>query len=98
VFFQFKGGKGVATTLGVLFGLNGLLGLVVIATWLLVAVITRYSSLAALVAIILAPLYALGYGLGTFVWPLCWIAAGVVYQHRENIQRLLAGKESKINM
>ncbi len=98
VFFQFNGGKGVATTLGVLLGLNGLLGLAVIATWLLVAVITRYSSLAALVAILLSPLYAMGYGFGHLVWPLCLIAIGVVYQHRENIQRLMAGKESKIKI
>ena len=96
VFFQFKGGKGVATTLGVLLGLNGLLGIAVIGTWLLVAILSRYSSLAALVAIVLAPLYALAYNLGDIVLPLALIAILIVYQHQENIQRLLSKKESKI--
>ncbi|PJD93241.1 MAG: acyl-phosphate glycerol 3-phosphate acyltransferase [Legionella sp.] len=100
IFFNFKGGKGVATTLGVLFGLDWLLGLVVVITWLLVAVITRYSSLAAIIALSLSPVYA---------WfiiaanpylsvSLVLIVGCVLYQHLENMQRLMQGKESKIKI
>ena len=60
VFARFRGGKGVATALGVLLGISPLLGLAVLATWLCVALLTRYSSLSALVSAVLAPIY---YGL-----------------------------------
>jgi len=97
VFLRFKGGKGVATALGVLLALNVWLGLGGLATWLLTAVVFRYSSLAALTASIATPVYAILLGL-----PQEWVlASGVlslllVWRHKRNIQNLLAGKETKI--
>lgn len=103
VFFRFQGGKGVATAAGVLLGLQPWLGLAVVATWLLVAVLSRYSSLAALVAAVLAPTYYLLGGEGGF-WPVsdkvtlavCAMGALLLWRHSQNIQRLLAGTESRI--
>jgi glycerol-3-phosphate acyltransferase PlsY len=97
VFLKFKGGKGVATALGVLLALSGWMGLAVLATWLLMAGVFRYSSLSALVAAIAAPLYALLLGL-----PHDWVGATLamslllIWRHKSNIQNLLSGKESKI--
>ena len=102
VFFGFKGGKGVATALGVLLGISGWLGLATALTWLLIAVFFRYSSLAALVASIFAPVYyVLCSGI---VWnaetpitvAIVVMAMLLIWRHRENIQRLMAGKESKL--
>jgi len=94
VFFGFKGGKGVATSFGVTLGVTWLLGLVVSGTWLMVYKIGKISSLAALVAALLTPLYVwliVGdlYMVGTFVL----ISVILLWRHRSNIQRLLAGKE-----
>ena len=102
VFFGFKGGKGVATALGVLFGTNLFLGLAVGATWLFVAYVSRYSSLSSLVAAVFAPAYYL-LGDGA-LWSaekpitLALIVMGglLIYRHNENIGRLIAGKESKL--
>ncbi|WP_084273750.1 glycerol-3-phosphate 1-O-acyltransferase PlsY [Legionella fairfieldensis] len=97
VFFDFKGGKGVATAIGTLLGLHFILGVVVIATWLLVANFTRYSSLASIVALILAPFYSLitiGH-LDTFP-PLFFITLFILYKHRDNITRLIDGEEPRI--
>ncbi|MDE2310989.1 MAG: glycerol-3-phosphate 1-O-acyltransferase PlsY [Betaproteobacteria bacterium] len=97
VFLRFKGGKGVATALGVLLALSGWLGLAALATWLLVARVSRYSSLAALSAAVGAPIYAMLLGL-----PREWVLASgimsllLVWRHKKNIRNLLAGKESKI--
>ncbi len=97
VFLRFKGGKGVATALGVLLALNVGLGLAVAGTWLLIALLFRLSSLSALVAAISAPVYALYMGL-----PREWVlAAGImslllIWRHTSNIKNLLAGKESRI--
>lgn len=97
VFFKFKGGKGVATALGVLLGLSGWLGLATLITWLAIAYAFRYSSLAALIASIFAPFY---YGLlfGTDVKLLAVLVMSglLMYRHRLNIANLVAGKESKI--
>jgi glycerol-3-phosphate acyltransferase PlsY len=97
VFFKFIGGKGVATALGVLLGLNVWLGLATLATWLIIAYAFRYSSFAALVASLFAPFY---YGLlfGTDIKLLAVIvmSALLVYRHRKNIANLMAGKESRI--
>jgi glycerol-3-phosphate acyltransferase PlsY len=96
VFFKFHGGKGVATALGALLGIYWLVALLVIVTWLIVAKLFKYSSLAALVAITLAPFYAAALlGLNYF-YPLCAIALLIIYRHRGNIQRLRAGTEPKI--
>lgn len=97
VFLNFKGGKGVATALGVLLALSVWEGLAALATWLFMAVVFRYSSLSALMAAIGAPIYAILLGL-----PQEWVlASGVlslllIWRHKSNIQNLLTGKESKI--
>ena len=102
VFFRFKGGKGVATALGVLLAIEPGLGLAVLASWLLVAVFFRYSSLAALVAAIVAPLfYVFGHDVAWDADPRIGTAIALmslllIYRHRENIAKLMAGKESKI--
>ena len=98
LFFNFKGGKGVATAIGALLGFHFLLGVSVIATWLIVAKISRYSSLAAIISIALAPffsLFAVG-GIHAFP-PLMCIAILVIYKHIDNISRLIDGSESKIH-
>lgn len=97
VFFDFKGGKGVATALGALLGLHFIMGVVVIAIWLLVANFTHYSSLASLVSLSLAPLFAIVsiHSLDAFP-PLLLITVLVIYKHRKNITRLMDGNEPKI--
>ncbi|HYG54565.1 MAG TPA: glycerol-3-phosphate 1-O-acyltransferase PlsY [Burkholderiales bacterium] len=97
LFHRFKGGKGVATAAGVLLGLNAWLGLATIATWLIIAFFFRYSSLAALVAAVFAPVYAFWlFGIDERVVFVLAIALLLVMRHRENIHRLLAGTESRI--
>jgi glycerol-3-phosphate acyltransferase PlsY len=102
VFLRFKGGKGVATALGVLLALNPWLALATAATWLILAYVTRYSSLAAIIAAIFAPLYyLLG---GNVAWEMSpFIALAIVvisvvliFRHQANISRLMTGKESRI--
>lgn len=97
VFFRFVGGKGVATALGVLIGLNPWLGLATLVTWLAVAFAFRYSSLAALIAALFAPFY---YGLlfGTDPQLLAVVVMSLLlgFRHSKNISNLLAGKESRI--
>ena len=102
VFFRFQGGKGVATAAGVLLAFEPWLGVAALATWLIIAIFFRYSSLASIVAAVFAPAYyLLGHGVG-------WTASGakalamgamgllLIYRHRENIRRLLAGTESRL--
>ncbi|SRR5579883_307820 len=96
IFFGFQGGKGVATAFGCLVALNWPLGLALLVTWLLIAVIFRYSSLAALVTAVLAPVYA--FYITNFYYTV--MAVGItfllIYRHRNNIQKLFTGKEDKI--
>ena len=97
VFFRFKGGKGVATALGVLLGLNPILGLATFITWLVVAYAFRYSSLAALIASLFAPFYyALLFGVDIKLLAVSIMSGLLIYRHRHNIGNLLAGKESRI--
>ena len=97
VFFHFKGGKGVATAAGVLFGLNPWLGLATLVTWLIIAAFTRYSSLAALVAALFAPFYQiLGWGGGPVAITVTVTGALLVYRHQANIAKLLKGTEGKL--
>ncbi|RZS78363.1 glycerol-3-phosphate 1-O-acyltransferase PlsY [Pigmentiphaga kullae] len=102
VFFRFKGGKGVATALGVLLGLQPWLGVATLATWLIVALFFRYSSLAAIVAAIFAPIYyVFGHGVAWTADSRIGTAIGLMalmllYRHRQNISKLMAGKESKL--
>lgn len=102
VFLKFRGGKGVATALGVLLGLNPWLALATGATWMIVAYAFKYSSLAAIAAALFAPLYFI---LGSNVaWPanqgyvvaIIVISVLLLFRHQTNISRLLQGKESKI--
>lgn len=102
VFLGFKGGKGVATAFGVMIAIQPVLALAAMATWLMIAVFFRYSSLAALTSAVFAPFYYfLG---GLYVWradlpigiALCVIALFLLYRHRANIQRLMQGTEPRI--
>ena len=102
VFFRFNGGKGVATAAGVLFGIEPLLGLATLATWLIVAFFTRYSSLAALASAVFAPAYYfLGHRVVWYVDNRVLLAAVVmsgilVWRHQANIAKLMRGEESRI--
>ena len=102
VFFSFKGGKGVATAAGVLFGVEPLLGVATLGTWLIVAFFFRYSSLAALAASVFAPAY---YWLGNKIaWQtsdaellaVAVMGALLLMRHKDNIARLVAGQETRI--
>lgn len=97
IFFRFQGGKGVATAVGVLLAFSGLLGLACILTWLAVAVSTRLSSLAALIAAALAPVFAL-YLLADQYQVLAVVAMSLllIWKHKKNIVGLLRGTESRI--
>jgi acyl phosphate:glycerol-3-phosphate acyltransferase len=97
VFFRFEGGKGVATAVGVLLALNPWLGLATLATWVIIALFFRYSSLASIVAAVFAPFYQL------LIWEPSAIALAVavmslllIWRHSGNIRKLLAGTESKL--
>jgi glycerol-3-phosphate acyltransferase PlsY len=97
VFFGFKGGKGVATAAGVLFGINPLLGAATLATWLIVAYFFRFSSLAAVISAAFAPFYQLLiWGGGPVALAVLVMGLLLVWRHSANIARLLAGKESRI--
>lgn len=97
VFFGLKGGKGVATALGVIYGLNPLSGIVVSITWLCSALITRISSLSALIAFLLAPiyLYVILRSIDTTII-MAGISAMIVWRHRRNIHNLWQGCEPRI--
>ena len=97
VYFRFEGGKGVATALGVLAAIDWQLASILIATWLVVAAVFRYSSLAALVTAAAAPVYLFWLtGEPVFVALGVVLAALLFFRHSENIRRLLCGNESKI--
>ncbi len=99
VFFQFKGGKGVATTFGAVGALVFPVALFMGAVWVLTAMATRYASLASLAAAVAAPLFALVFiQQPATILALVVIAALLVYRHRENIQRLRDGIEREINL
>ncbi|QLQ03739.1 MAG: glycerol-3-phosphate 1-O-acyltransferase PlsY [Thiobacillus sp.] len=97
VFFRFKGGKGVATALGLLLGLNPWLGLACLATWLLMAGLFRISSLAALTTAVLAPVYSgLLTGWGNTAMTVLVVALLLVYRHKSNLIKLISGQEGRI--
>jgi acyl phosphate:glycerol-3-phosphate acyltransferase len=102
VFFGFVGGKGVATAVGVLVGVNGWLALATVGTFAIVVFFSRYVSLASMVAAVFAPVfYVFGDGVAwqsanAEVLSLAVMALLLVWRHRENINRLLAGTESKL--
>ena len=102
VFFKFKGGKGVATFIGVVFGIDPLLGLATGATWLIIAFFLRYSSVASMASALFAPVYYLfgdriqWYAEKPVLLALFVMALLLAVRHRENINRLLQGNESKL--
>ncbi len=97
VFFRFVGGKGVATALGVLIGLNVYLGLATIGTWLVIAYAFRYSSLASLMAALFAPFYyGLLFGADEKLFAVIAMSVLLAYRHSQNIANLLAGKEGRL--
>jgi len=97
VFFRFKGGKGVSTAGGILLAINPWLGLATLATWIIVALFFRYSSLAAIVSAIFAPLYFFFlFGAREMLPALILMSALLVWRHKVNILKLLAGKEHRI--
>ena len=98
VWLGFKGGKGVATNVGVLFGLYWPLGLIFIGVWLAMAFLFRFSSLAALVASLLTPFWVFVFGRMEFLWPTVLIAAAIWIMHRANIGRLMKNKEPRIDL
>ncbi len=98
VWLGFKGGKGVATNIGILFGLYWPLGFIFLAIWLAMAFVFRFSSLSALTASALSPLWAWLLGKPTFILPLLLLAILIWIMHRANIARLLKGEEAKIKL
>jgi len=102
VFFRFKGGKGVATAAGVLIGIEPFLGLATLATWLIVAYFSRYSSLAALASALFSPAYYfLGHRVAWYVDNRILLAVAVmsavlIWRHQANIGKLMRGEESPI--
>ncbi len=98
VWLNFKGGKGVASTLGLMIFMTPVAGWLTAVTWLAMAFLKKYSSLSALTALALAPVYALAFNTGTAA--LFYLALAVLsfYRHRDNIQRLWNGTETKIDL
>lgn len=97
VFFGFQGGKGVATAFGVILGLSPWVALLVLATWLAMAVLTRISSLSALTAAALTPVYIWWFNLpAVYVVAMLIMVVLLIWRHRGNIQRLLDGTESRM--
>ena len=97
VFLRFAGGKGVATALGVLLGLNPILGLATLVTWVVIAYAFRYSSLAALVSAVFAPFYyGLLFGADIKLFAVLIMSGLLIYRHHKNIANLLSGKESRL--
>jgi glycerol-3-phosphate acyltransferase PlsY len=97
IFHGFKGGKGVATACGILFGINWILGLATLSTWIIVAMFMRYSSLAALAAAVFGPIYFVFlFGFQPMGIALLIVCLLLIWRHRSNIHNLMNGKESRI--
>lgn len=95
IFFNFQGGKAVATALGTLLPIGLGLGVLLIATWIFVAKLTKYSSLAAIVTVSMAPLYVFLLK-PLYVYPTLMLSTLIIFRHKDNIVRLLKGTENKI--
>lgn len=98
IFFKFKGGKGVATFFGTMFALSLPLGIAIVVTWLIIALLFRYASLSALIATILSPVYAVIFKEYYYLAPIIVIALLIIWKHHGNIKRLRFGTESKIKL
>ena len=97
VFHGFKGGKGVATALGILLGIDAWLGLATLSTWLIVAFFMRYSSLAALISALFAPLYFIFlFGMQPMALAIALMSILLILRHTANIKKLLDGTEGRI--
>ena len=97
VFFGFRGGKGVATALGVWLALSPWVGLLLLVTWVVMAALFRYSSLSALTASVAAPLYVAWLSPGMpYLATMIVMSAILIFRHRSNIRNLLAGTETRI--
>jgi acyl phosphate:glycerol-3-phosphate acyltransferase len=97
VFHGFKGGKGVATALGILLGISAWLGLAALSTWLIVAFFMRYSSLAALITALFAPVYFVFlFGFQPMALAIAAMSALLIWRHQGNIQKLLNGTEGRL--
>jgi glycerol-3-phosphate acyltransferase PlsY len=97
IFHGFKGGKGVATACGILFGVNAILGIATLSTWIIVATFLRYSSLAALAAAVFGPIYFVFlFGFQPMGIALLIVCSLLIWRHRSNIQNLLNGTESRL--
>jgi glycerol-3-phosphate acyltransferase PlsY len=97
IFHGFKGGKGVATACGILFGINWILGLATLGTWIIVATFMRYSSLAALAAAVFGPIYFVFlFGFQPMAIALVLVCSLLIWRHRSNITNLMNGTESRI--
>jgi glycerol-3-phosphate acyltransferase PlsY len=97
IFHGFKGGKGVATACGILFGVNVILGIATLSTWIIVAVFLRYSSLAALAAAVFGPIYFVFlFGFQPMGIALLAVCLLLIWRHRSNIGNLINGTESRI--
>jgi glycerol-3-phosphate acyltransferase PlsY len=97
IFHDFKGGKGVATACGILFGINWILGAATLSTWIIVAMFMRYSSLAALTAAVFGPIYFVFlFGFQPMGAALLVVCLLLIWRHRSNIQNLMNGTESRI--
>jgi glycerol-3-phosphate acyltransferase PlsY len=97
IFHGFKGGKGVATACGILFGINWILGTATLSTWIIVAMFMRYSSLAALAAAVFGPIYFVFlFGFQPMGLALLVVCSLLIWRHRSNIQNLMNGTESRI--
>jgi glycerol-3-phosphate acyltransferase PlsY len=97
VFHRFKGGKGVATAAGILFAISWVLGFATLATWLIVAIFMRYSSLAALCAAVFAPIYfTFLFGTQPMGLAILIMSLLLIYRHRSNIRNLMNGTEERL--
>jgi len=97
LFHSFKGGKGVATACGILFGINWILGAATLGTWIIVAMFIRYSSLAALAAAVFGPIYFVFlFGFHPMGIALLVVCLLLIWRHRGNIKNLINGTESRI--
>lgn len=98
IFLKFKGGKGVAATLGLMLAATPLVGVLTALTWLVMAFTFKYSSLSALTALLMAPLYALLFSEPIIALIYLFLTILSFYRHKDNIQRILKGEESKISL
>jgi len=97
IFHSFKGGKGVATACGILFGVNIILGIATLSTWIIVAAFMRYSSLAALAAAVFDPIYFIFlFGFQPMGIALTVVCLLLIWRHRSNIRNLMNGTETRI--